>query len=104
MPREWCRRPLHARRESQPSTMKDDRSTRPGEPARQSKDASFELTIAGRPRRFFYRSDSVGDTGVVEQIFRDQDYALDRFRRFPAFAQALERLRRAGLKPLILDA
>ncbi len=41
--------------------------------------AQHDLQINGANRPFFYRSDSVADRGVIEQIFQNGDYRLSNF-------------------------
>ena len=66
--------------------------------------AQVNLQIGDSTRPFFYRPDSTGDRGVIEQIFREGDYRLAKF----ALSDPLLRLYRdtvaAGRAPLIVDA
>jgi len=66
--------------------------------------AQVNLQIGDAMRPFFYRPDSTGDRGVIEQIFREGDYRLTKF----ALGEPLLRLYRytiaAGRTPLIVDA
>ena len=64
----------------------------------------IELSVDGLSRDFALRPDSVGDTGVVQQIFERQDYDLTRFRQHAAFASYIEGIRKSGRRPLIIDA
>jgi FkbM family methyltransferase len=66
--------------------------------------AQLNLQIGEAMRPFFYRPDSTGDRGVIEQIFREGDYQLSKF----ALGDSLLRLYRgavtSGGTPLIVDA
>jgi FkbM family methyltransferase len=55
-------------------------------------------------RNFVYRHDSVGDRGVIQQIFHNDDYRLGRFGLHGAFMLHLKSIRDSGRRPLIIDA
>ena len=73
----------------------------------EGRDASLSRTsvvVHDRYRDFVFRSDSVGDTGVIQQIFERRDYALTRFRQSATFGRHVENIRDSGRRPLIIDA
>jgi hypothetical protein len=47
----------------------------------------LDVDFQGDTRKFVYRHDSVGDRGVIQQIFCNEDYRLTRFPLYPAFAR-----------------
>ena len=55
-------------------------------------DQKIVLSVNGETREFFFRADSTGDQGVIQQIFQNQDYELSRFPLYQAFAQYVERV------------
>lgn len=55
-------------------------------------------------RKFFIRSGSEGDRGVVQQIFNCQDYNLGRFPQNTSVISYYQNLINSGKTPLILDA
>ena len=64
----------------------------------------IEVSIDGLSRDFVFRPDSVGDTGVIQQILERCDYDLARFRQYGAFARYVDSIRDSGCRPLIIDA
>jgi FkbM family methyltransferase len=67
-------------------------------------DQKIALSVNGEVREFFFRGDSIGDKGVVEQIFQNQDYELSRFPLFQRFSDYVERAEGTGRTGLIIDA
>lgn len=61
----------------------------------------FSLFKKGRP---FVHRGSTADFGVLKQIFKKRDYALDRHRRGPDIVREYERIMQAGRRALIVDA
>lgn len=64
----------------------------------------MDVVVDGHRRDFVFRPDSVGDTGVIEQIFEGRDYDLSRFALSNAFERYVEDIRTRGRRPLIIDA
>ena len=58
----------------------------------------------GGQRKFVFRADSVGDTGVVNQIFRHADYQIHPDARFQSLVQYAITQSAAGKRPLVIDA
>ncbi len=52
---------------------------------------------------FTFRDQSVGDRGVIQQIFVNKDYDLARLPRFPDIQSEYERILSLGRIPLIVD-
>jgi len=67
-------------------------------------DQKIVLSVNGETRDFFFRTDSIGDKGVIEQIFQNQDYELSRFPLYQVFSQYAERVENSGRTGLIIDA
>ena len=67
-------------------------------------DQKIVLSVNGEGREFFFRADSIGDKGVIEQIFQNQDYELSRFPLFPSFSRYVEQTEKSGRTGLIIDA
>lgn len=65
----------------------------------------FELTFPGGTKRpFYFRANSVGDNGVIEQIFKNDDYNISSFSmtaRLKRYASAPER---QSKRLLVIDA
>lgn len=59
---------------------------------------------AGGQRKFLFRADSVGDTGVVDQIFRAADYQIHPDSRFQSLVRYMTVQAAAGKRPLVIDA
>jgi len=59
---------------------------------------------SGGQRKFFFRADSVGDTGVVNQIFRHADYQIHPDARFQGLVRYAITQSAAGKRPLVIDA
>jgi len=55
-------------------------------------------------RDFIFRPDSVGDTGVIQQIFQRGDYNFSRLALSASFERYVEGIRESGRRPLIIDA
>jgi FkbM family methyltransferase len=64
----------------------------------------FTLKLGRCELSFFYRSNSVGDNGVIRQIFRDFDYRLDKFRQRSALIDYYNKKIGEGENALIIDA
>jgi FkbM family methyltransferase len=64
----------------------------------------LDVVVDNLTRDFVFRSDSVGDNGVIKQIFQNRDYDLRRFALNAAFERYVERIRDSGRRPLIIDA
>ena len=65
----------------------------------------LELTkIDGVQRRFYYRTDSVADRGVIEQIFGKGDYQLPNPQRHEQLLRLYGSILASGRTPLIVDA
>lgn len=66
--------------------------------------ASTVIGSAEGSRKFHYRADSPGDQGVIEQVFRREEYSIvgapQAFRVQRAYSEILA----SGRKPLVLDA
>jgi len=67
-------------------------------------DHKIVLSVNGETREFFFREDSLGDKGVIEQIFQNLDYDLSRFPLHQAFSQHVKRVEDSGRTGLIIDA
>lgn len=65
---------------------------------------SLEIAVAGCQRAFAYRPDSVGDIGVIRQIFERKDYDFSRLAVGPSFTRYVDGIRASGRRPLIIDA
>jgi len=65
--------------------------------------ASIDINIGDVSRKFFYRS-GTSDEGVIQQIFIQEDYALNRLRRFEDLIAYGQNQINSGLRPLIVDA
>src|SRR5258708_15400976 len=67
--------------------------------------AKIELAVSERSKRdFYYRPESVGDKGVIEQIFQNQDYELGHFKLTERLMKLGETESRRGRELLIIDA
>jgi FkbM family methyltransferase len=66
--------------------------------------ARVDLQINNAIRPFFYRADSGGDRGVIEQIFKDRDYDLSRFSRTEVLHDFYKSMVAANDTALIVDA
>lgn len=58
----------------------------------------------GGQRKFVFRADSVGDTGVVDQIFRAADYYIHPDTRFQNLLRYMAAQSVGGKRPLVVDA
>ena len=66
--------------------------------------AKVNLEINGVNRAFFFREDSQGDRGVIQQIFQNRDYDLAPFAQTSALKSYYSSLVASGEVPLIIDA
>jgi FkbM family methyltransferase len=66
--------------------------------------AHIDLQIGNSNRSFFYRTDSVGDRGVIDQIFHHGDYDLSPFPQTKALHSFYLSLLASNKTPLIVDA
>jgi len=64
----------------------------------------MEVVVDNLTRDFVFRSDSIGDNGVIKQIFENGDYDLRRFALNTAFERYIESIRKSDRQPLIIDA
>jgi len=65
----------------------------------------IELALGeGSRRDFYYRPESVGDKGVIQQIFQNQDYELGHFKLTERLMKLAEAVSRRGRELLIIDA
>jgi FkbM family methyltransferase len=62
------------------------------------------LQINNENRTFFSRKESVGDLGVIKQIFLNRDYDLTKFAQYANLTAYYSSLVDAGKKTLIIDA
>lgn len=58
----------------------------------------------GGQRKFVFRADSVGDAGVVDQIFRAADYQIHPDTRFQSLLRYATAQVAGGKRPLVIDA
>jgi FkbM family methyltransferase len=58
----------------------------------------------GGQRKFLFRPNSVGDTGVVDQIFRAADYQIHPDARFQTLVRYIAAQAAGGKRPLVIDA
>ena len=58
----------------------------------------------GGQRKFLYRANSVGDAGVVDQIFRAADYQIHPDARFQTLVRYIAAQSSGGKRPLVVDA
>jgi FkbM family methyltransferase len=58
----------------------------------------------GGQRKFHFRADSVGDRGVVDQIFRAADYQIHPDARFQTLVRYAAAQVAGGKRPLVIDA
>jgi protein O-GlcNAc transferase len=59
---------------------------------------------AGGQRKFFYRADSIGDQGVIQQIFHAADYQIVPDSRYQTLVRYANAQAAAGKRPLVIDA
>jgi len=65
----------------------------------------IQLAVGESSKRdFYYRPESVGDKGVIQQIFQNQDYELGHFRLTERLVKLGETESRRGRELLIIDA
>jgi FkbM family methyltransferase len=65
----------------------------------------IQLAVSEHSKRdFYYRPESVGDKGVIQQIFQNQDYELSHFRLTERLMKLGETESRRGRELLIIDA
>lgn len=65
--------------------------------------ASLDVGIGNDLRKFYYRA-GTSDSGVIRQVLLQEDYSLQRLKRFADLAVYAEKLMVQGLNPLIVDA
>src|SRR4051812_16185801 len=65
---------------------------------------SARLRLGEGPERAFHHRGTPADLGVIEQMFSQQDYSLDRLRRAPELQALYEALAAGAGRPLIIDA
>ena len=65
---------------------------------------SAEVTVGSCKFDFFFRPNSIGDSGVIGQIFTQNDYDITRFPLYKRFRRYIHRIITDGRKPLIIDA
>jgi FkbM family methyltransferase len=58
----------------------------------------------GGQRPFFYRPDSIGDNGVIHQIFSAADYSISPDTRFQSLIRYAVAQSTGGKRPLVIDA
>ena len=58
----------------------------------------------GGQRKFLFRADSIGDAGVVDQIFRAADYQIHPDARFQSLMRYAAAQSVDGKRPLVIDA
>jgi FkbM family methyltransferase len=58
----------------------------------------------GGQRKFYFRADSVGDKGVIQQIFNHADYQIAPEERFQSLVRYASTHAGAGRRPLVIDA
>jgi FkbM family methyltransferase len=58
----------------------------------------------GGQRKFVFRPDSVGDVGVIDQIFRAADYQIHPDARFQTLVRYATAQAAMGKRPLVIDA
>jgi FkbM family methyltransferase len=58
----------------------------------------------GGERKFFFRADSIGDKGVIQQIFHAADYQIIPDARFQTLVRYMNAEANAGKRPLVIDA
>lgn len=64
----------------------------------------LRLQFEGGERRFYWRPQSEGDKGVIQQIFANRDYDLSTFPQWADVQRVVNREREMGRRPLVLDA
>jgi FkbM family methyltransferase len=62
------------------------------------------LTIGGKAQRPFFHRNTPADRGVIQQVFVNQDYALERLARATDIQNLYNACVASGRTPLILDA
>jgi len=65
--------------------------------------SKVQINLNGRLLDFHFRGDSVGDKGVLQQIFANQDYKVEFWEQGRTLRSFYERTRRST-RPLIVDA
>lgn len=66
--------------------------------------AMISLTIGDREIPFHFRKDSVGDNGVITQIFKQNDYGIEQWQQGRCLIAHYQHIVRSGGRPLIVDA
>jgi FkbM family methyltransferase len=64
----------------------------------------INIQFNNESRDFYFRSDGVGDRGVIQQIFQNRDYDLTMFAQNANLVAHFSSLLASGRKPLIVDA
>ena len=64
----------------------------------------MDVFVDEERRDFVFRPESVGDIGVIEQIFKRRDYDLTRFALNRDFERYVNSNRAKGRRPLMIDA
>lgn len=62
------------------------------------------LTVGAREIPFYFRKDSVGDNGVITQIFKQNDYSIEQWHQGRCLIAHYQKLVNGGDRPLIVDA
>jgi FkbM family methyltransferase len=65
--------------------------------------ATLDIGIGNDSRKFYYRA-GTSDRGVIQQVLLQEDYSLQRLKRFSDLAKYAEKLMMQGINPLIVDA
>jgi len=65
---------------------------------------SINVTVGSCNFDFFYRPNSIGDRGVIGQIFKQNDYDISHFPLYKRLSRYMQRFISEGRKPLIIDA
>ena len=65
---------------------------------------SAEVTVGSCKFDFFFRPNSIGDRGVIGQIFTQNDYDITGFPLYKRFRKYMKRIVSEEKKPLIIDA
>jgi hypothetical protein len=68
------------------------------------KTVSVKLKINAKEIEFWYRPDSVGDKGVIKQVFQQRDYELVHWQQRHALYAFRDAQILNGRRPLIVDA
>ena len=66
--------------------------------------ATFTLTHGSREIPFHFRQESVGDNGVITQIFKQNDYGIEQWVQGRCLISHYQEIVVGGKRPLIIDA